>query len=156
MAIRNIIEEPNEILRKVCRPVLKVNDHIRQLLDDMHDTMIAADGVGLAAPQVGVLRQVVVISDGADGFIDLINPEILSTEGEQTGEEGCLSVPGRAGIVTRPMKVTFRGLNRDGEMMTYEGEGLLARAVCHEVDHLKGQLYIDIMTEEIFDDEEDK
>lgn len=152
MAIRNILTEPDETLRKKSKPVKEVNDHIRQLIDDMHETMVSADGVGLAAPQVGVLRQVVVLRKDEESFIDLVNPEIITTEGEQTGEEGCLSVPDRSGIVTRPMRVTFKGLDRDGNMRMYTEEGLLARAICHEVDHLKGILYIDIMEREVFDE----
>lgn len=153
MAIRNIIEEPNDILRKVCKPVAEITPHIKTLIEDMKETMDAADGLGLAAPQVGVLRQVVVIREGEDGHRVLVNPEILSTFGEQTGEEGCLSVPGRAGIVTRPMRVVVRALDENGESRTFTVDGLTARCVCHECDHLKGQLYIDIMTEEITDED---
>lgn len=152
MALRNIIQEPNETLRKKSREVEKITGRILQLLDDMKETLASADGVGLAAPQVGVLRRVVVIDVG-DGPIELINPEIVESSGEQTGEEGCLSCAGRWGMVTRPNYVKVRALNRNGKLCTYEGEGLLARAFCHEIDHLEGRLFIDIMTEEILEGE---
>jgi len=125
------------------------------LLRDMADTMYKANGVGLAAPQVGILRRVVVIDVG-DGLIELVNPEIIATEGEQEGPEGCLSLPGRQGYVRRPNKVTVRALDRNGKPFEITGEGLLARAFCHELDHLDGILYIDKMDHEIFDDEDDE
>lgn len=155
MALRNIIQEPNEQLRKICRPVPKITPHILALLDDLAETMKSADGVGLAAPQVGVLRRVVVIDVG-QGLVELINPKITYEEGEQRGEEGCLSCGTRRGMVTRPMHVKVEALNRDGEKISYTAEGLFARAICHELDHLEGQLFIDIMDEELFDDPEEQ
>lgn len=155
MAIRNIIQEPNETLRKKCRSVDRISDRILQLLDDMKETLAQAEGVGLAAPQVGVLRRVVVIDVG-EGPMELINPEIVASSGEQTGEEGCLSCAGRWGIVTRPNYVKIKALDRQGKLRTYEGEGLLARAFCHEIDHLDGKLFVDIMTEEIVEEEDEK
>ena len=143
MAIRNIRVEGDEVLRKKCKPVTKMNARIRELIGDMFDTMYESNGVGLAAPQVGILKRIVVI-DVMDGRpLTLINPEIISTEGEQTGEEGCLSLPGLAGDVTRPMKVVCKALNEEMEEITVEGEGLLARCICHELDHLDGVLYCD-------------
>ncbi|MBE6706714.1 MAG: peptide deformylase [Ruminococcaceae bacterium] len=144
MAKLKILKVGDSTLRKVCRPVDEITPRITRLLDDMIDTMRAADGVGLAAPQVGVLRRVVVIETPDDGLIELINPKIIAFSGEQEGEEGCLSVPGRWGITTRPMHVTVRALNRKGETFDITGSGLLAKAFCHEIDHLDGKLYIDI------------
>ena len=142
MAIRRIREMGDEILEKVCKEVPKMTLRTSVLIDDMLDTMYDAMGVGLAAPQVGILKRIVVIDVGA-GPLVLINPEILETSGEQTGEEGCLSVPGKYGIVTRPEHVKFRALNEQMEEYEMEAEGLLARAVCHELDHLDGHLYVD-------------
>ncbi len=142
MAIRNIVTEGDSVLRKVCRTVLTFDDKLAQLLDDMAETMYKADGAGLAAPQVGMLKRVCVI-DAGDGLVELINPVIVSAEGEQIGEEGCLSVPGKYGVVKRPMKVTVRANDRNGDVFTITGEGLKARAFCHEIDHLDGVLYID-------------
>ena len=144
MAKLKILKVGDETLRKVCRPVDKITPRIITLLDDMRDTMRAADGVGLAAPQVGVLRRVVVIETPDDGYIELINPKIIAFSGEQRSEEGCLSVPGRWGVTKRPMYVTVRAINRRGEVFTVNGSGLLAKALCHELDHLDGKLYIDI------------
>ena len=155
MALRNIVQEPNETLRKKCRKVEQITDRILQLLDDMKETLAKADGVGLAAPQVGVLRRVVIIDVG-EGPMELINPEILETPGEQTGEEGCLSVAGRWGVVTRPNYVKVKAMDRQGNERIYEGEGLLARAFCHEIDHLDGRLFIDIMTQEITEDADEE
>lgn len=155
MALRNIVQEPNETLRKKCRKVEQITDRILQLLDDMKETLAKADGVGLAAPQVGVLRRVVVIDIG-EGPMELINPEILESSGEQTGEEGCLSVAGRWGVVTRPNYVKVKAMDRQGKECIYEGEGLLARAFCHEIDHLDGRLFIDIMKEEIMEDADEE
>lgn len=155
MALRNIVQEPNETLRKKCRKVEKITERILQLLDDMKETLAKADGVGLAAPQVGVLRRVVIIDVG-EGPMELINPEILETSGEQTGEEGCLSVAGRWGVVTRPNYVKVKAMDRQGKERIYEGEGLLARAFCHEIDHLDGRLFIDIMKEEITEDADEE
>ena len=152
--VRKIVELGDEALRKTCKPMPKFDLRLWLLLRDMADTMYKADGVGLAAPQVGILRRVVVIDVG-DGLLELVNPEILSTEGEQAGAEGCLSLPGRRGYVVRPNKVTVRAQDRNGKPFTVTGEGLLARALCHEIDHLDGVLYIDKMDHEIFDDEEE-
>lgn len=148
MALRDILVDGNPVLRKQSKQVKKVDDYIGRLLDDMLETMRHADGVGLAAPQVGVLRRVVVIEHEGTVY-ELINPEIIEAEGAVTEAEGCLSIPGRAGLVERPERVTVRAMGRDGQMHTYTGEGLLARAFCHETDHLDGRLYIDIMIEEV-------
>ncbi len=142
MAIRNIVKNGDDILRKVCRTQLTFDDRLATILDDMSETMYAADGVGLAAPQVGILRRYCVIDIG-EGVIELINPVIVSTEGEQLEQEGCLSFPGEYGITSRPEKVTVRAQNRKGENFTVTGEGLLARALCHEIDHLDGIVYKD-------------
>jgi peptide deformylase len=142
MAIRAIRELGDDVLRKVCKPVDKMTLRTKILINDMIDTMYDAMGVGLAAPQVGILKRIVVIDVG-EGPIVLINPEILETSGEQTGEEGCLSVPGKAGLVTRPNYVKAKALNEDMEEFIIEGEELLARALCHEIDHLDGVVYVD-------------
>ncbi len=154
MATRTILEDDNPRLRKASKPVKKVNQHIIDLLDDMAQTLYAARGVGLAAPQVGALRRVVVIDVG-DGLIELINPEIISEEGQQRVEEGCLSVPGVDGYVIRPAKIKVRAMDRNGDMKEYEGEELLARAFAHEIDHLDGVLFTDKMVERVYHDEED-
>ena len=153
MALRDIVKEPDERLRKVCRPVKEITPHILTLLDDMAETMAFAEGVGLAAPQVGVLRRIVVVDVG-EGLIELINPEILEVSGEQTGPEACLSCGDRRGIVTRPSFVRVRALDRTGTLREYTGEGLLARAFCHELDHLDGVLFLDKMSREMGEDEE--
>lgn len=132
----------DDVLRKESKPVEKIDERILQLLDDMAETMRHADGVGLAAPQVGILRRVVVIDVG-EGLIELINPEIIETSGQQQGAEGCLSIPGVRGEVIRPEKVRVKALNRKGEPIEITGTGLLARALCHEIDHLDGILFID-------------
>ena len=144
MAKLKIVKLGDETLRKVCRPVDKITPRILTLLDDMIETMRAADGCGLAAPQVGVLRRVVVVEVEEGKPIELINPKIIAYSGEQVGSEGCLSVPGKSGTVTRPMHVTVRAMNRQGETFDITGSELLARAFCHELDHLDGKLYIDI------------
>ena len=144
MAKLKIVKVGDPVLRKVCRPVDAITPRINTLLNDMIETMREADGVGLAAPQVGVLRRVVVIETPDEGLIELINPKIIAYSGEQEGEEGCLSVPGRWGITKRPMHVTVRAVNRAGETFDITGSGLLAKAFCHEIDHLDGKLYIDI------------
>ena len=149
MAKLKILKIGDPTLRKISRPVEAITPRILTLLDDMIDTMRYADGVGLAAPQVGVLRRVVVIETPNEGLIELINPKIIAYSGEQESEEGCLSVPGRWGIVKRPMHVTVRAMNRKGEIVDITGSGLLARAFCHELDHLDGKLYIDVATEMI-------
>ena len=145
MAIRNIRLEGDSVLTKVAKPVTEVNDKIIELIEDMLDRMYDAYGVGLAAPQVGILKRIVVIdvSEEGDDPIILINPEIIETDGVQTGDEGCLSVPGKCGTVTRPNYVKVKALNEEMEEVIYEGEGLLARAFCHEIDHLDGHLYVD-------------
>lgn len=142
MAKRNIVKIGDDVLRKVCRTQLTFDERLHQTLDDMKETMYAAEGVGLAAPQVGLLRRFCVIDIG-EGAVELINPVITKTSGEQTGAEGCLSIPDRSETVTRPMNVTVRAQNRYGENITVTGEGLMARALCHEIDHLDGVLYID-------------
>ena len=142
MALREIRTNDDEILRKKSKKVDNITPTIITLLEDMAETMYEAEGVGLAAPQVGILRRVVVIDVG-DGIIELINPEIIETDGEQTGPEGCLSVPGVTGEVERPLKVKVKALNRNGEEFIIEGEGLLARALCHEIDHLDGIIFTD-------------
>ena len=140
MALRNIVAVGDPILGKVCRKVTKFDDRLHTLLEDMADTLLEANGVGLAAPQVGILRRVVLVDTGEE-ILELINPELIATEGEQTGTEGCLSVPGKYGIVTRPMKATVRFQDRYGEWFEVEGEELIARCFCHELDHLDGHLY---------------
>ncbi len=146
MAIRKILTAEDPVLRKKCRTVDEVTPRILTLLDDMADTLYDSGGVGLAAPQVGVLRRLVVIDTG-DGLIELINPEICSSDGEQTDAEGCLSYPGRYGMVTRPNHVTVRAQNREGKSFEISGDALLARAFCHEIDHLDGKLFMDLVTE---------
>ena len=147
MAKLKIVKIGDDTLRKVCRPVDAITPRVITLLNDMIDTMHAADGVGLAAPQVGILRRIVVIETPDEGLFELINPKIIAYSGEQEGQEGCLSVPGRWGVVKRPMHVTVRAMNRKGETVDITGSGLLARAICHELDHLDGKLYIDIAKE---------
>lgn len=152
MAIRDIVQEPDASLRKVSRKVDKITPRILALLDDMAETLAKAEGVGLAAPQVGVLRKIAVIDVG-EGIIELINPQIIEASGEQTGEEACLSCGPRRGVVTRPMRVSVQALDRHGVLQTYTGEELLARAFCHEIDHLEGKLFLDIMETELMEDE---
>ena len=144
MAIRNIRTYGDSCLTKECKPVKEMNHKLEVLIEDMLDTMYDANGVGLAAPQVGILKQVVVIDISADGDspIVLINPEIIEMDGEQTGEEGCLSVPGKSGVVTRPNYVKVKALDENMEEVIYEGTELLARAFCHEIDHLHGIVYV--------------
>ena len=158
MATRKIRELGDEVLTKQCKEVTKMTLRTKILIQDMLDTMYEALGVGLAAPQVGVLKRIIVIDVG-EGPIVLINPEILETSGEQTGEEGCLSVPGKSGQVTRPDYVKVKALNEDMEEVELEGTGLLARAFCHEIDHLDGKMYVDLVEGELHDvtyDEEDE
>ncbi len=142
MAIRNIVKIGDEVLRKVCRTQLTFDEKLATVLDDMAETMYKAEGVGLAAPQVGILRRYCVVDVG-DGLIELINPVIVEKSGSQTGSEGCLSIPERFEEVTRPMTVTVHAQNRKGENITITAEGFKARAFCHEIDHLDGVLYID-------------
>ena len=150
MGIRKIREIGDEVLTKQCKEVTKMSLRTKILIGDMLDTMYEAMGGGLAAPQVGVLKRIVVIDVG-EGPIILINPEILETSGEQTGEEGCLSVPGKSGVVTRPDYVKVKALNEDMEEIELEGEGLLARAFCHEIDHLDGHMYVELVEGELHD-----
>ncbi|MBE7013097.1 MAG: peptide deformylase [Ruminococcaceae bacterium] len=142
MAIRNIRKAGDEVLIKKCREVTVIDDRVIQLLEDMKETMYEANGVGLAAPQVGILKRIAVIDVG-DGPIELINPVIVETEGEQCGTEGCLSAPGKYGEVIRPEKVTVTATDRNGDNFKITGEGLLAVALCHEIDHLDGNLFLD-------------
>ena len=147
MALRNIVKLGDDVLRKKCRAVTMIDSKTHQLLDDMAQTMHAANGVGLAAPQVGLLKRIVVIDVG-DSVIELINPEIIATSGEQTDDEGCLSVPDKFLPVSRPNVVKVRALDRYGKSFTMEGEGLLARAFCHEIDHLDGKMFLDVYKEQ--------
>ena len=142
MAIRNIVKDGDEILRQVCRPVTVFDEKLAQLLEDMAETMHEANGVGLAAPQVGILKRIVIIDIG-EGLVELINPVVVETKGAQIGEEGCLSIPGACAEVERPEYVRVEAQNRKGENITVEGTGLMAVALCHETDHLDGVLYID-------------
>ena len=142
MAIRNIVKLGDEVLRKVCRTQMTFDERLATTLDDMAETMYKAEGVGLAAPQIGILRRYCIIDVG-DGIIELVNPVIESMSGEQTGEEGCLSIPNRYESITRPMTVTVRAQDRKGNSFTITAEGFKARALCHEIDHLDGILYID-------------
>jgi peptide deformylase len=158
MAIRNIRLIGDSILNKRAKEITEVNDKIIDLINDMLETMYEANGVGLAAPQIGILKRLVVIdvSPEGDSPIILINPEILETSGEQTGEEGCLSVPGKSGIVTRPNYAKVKAFNEKMEEITVEGTELLARALCHEIDHLNGELYVDKAIGGIHDVENDE
>lgn len=148
MAIRKIVTLGDDVLRKVCKKQEKFDKRLWTLLDDMADTMYKAEGVGLAAPQVGVLRRVVVIDVG-DGLVEMINPVIVESSGKQCGREGCLSLPGRQGVVTRPNVVKVEAQDRFGNNIIVEGEEFFARAVCHELDHLDGRVYIDVMDREL-------
>ena len=144
MALRKIVEMGEDCLNKVCRPVTEFNSRLHELLDDMVETLADANGAGLAAPQVGVLRRVCIVMDeDSEEYIELINPEIVAQSGEQTGLEGCLSVPGKWGIVTRPNVVRVRAQDRDGQWFEVEGEELTARAFCHEIEHLDGHLFVE-------------
>lgn len=151
MAIRSIRKMGDPVLTKECRKIDRMTERLATLIDDMLDTMYEANGVGLAAPQVGILKQLVVIdvSENADSPIVLINPEIIETSGSQTGDEGCLSLPGKAGVVTRPNYVKVKALNESMEEILWEGEGLLARAFCHEIDHLHGKMYVELVEGEL-------
>ena len=155
MAIRNIVKVGDSILTKKCRTVEKIDDRILTLLDDMAETLKKAGGLGLAAPQVGVLRRVVIIDVGdKNGLMEFINPEIISSSGKQTDAEGCLSYPGKFGEVTRPKVVTVRAADRDGNIREITGEGLLARAICHECDHLDGKMFMELVTRWLEDEEQ--
>ena len=156
MAIRRIVTEGDDLLTKKCRPVTDFNQRLHQLLDDMLDTLEESGGAGLAAPQVGILRRAVVVIAGEgeeDGFLELVNPEIMFSEGEQTGPEGCLSVPGRWGMVTRPRHVRVRAQDRYGDWFEAEGEDLIARCFCHELEHLDGRLYVEHIDRFMTDEE---
>ena len=152
MAIRNVRELGDDILRKKSREVKEVTPKIRELIEDMYDTMYETEGVGLAAPQVGILKRIVVIDTDGTPYT-MINPVILESSGSQTGSEGCLSVPGKAGMVTRPDYVRAEAWNENMERYEVEATGLLARAICHELDHLDGTLYIDVMDRELTPEE---
>lgn len=149
MAKLKIVKIGDDTLRKVCRPVEKITPRIITLLDDMVETMRDADGCGLAAPQVGILRRIAVVEVEPGQVIEMINPKIIAYAGEQREQEGCLSIPGRWGITKRPMHVTVRAINRHGEEFEVSGSELLARALCHEIDHLDGKMFIDCMIEEL-------
>ena len=170
MALRNIVEKGDAVLLRHCRPVTKFDQKLHVLLDDMKETLLKSDGIGLAAPQVGILRRAVLVletnvPEGEEYVVELINPEVVEEEGSQDGPEGCLSLPGTYGWVNRPDRVKVRAQNRDGEWTEIEGTGLTARAICHEMDHLEGVLFDSIcdhiMSEEELDayfgvDEKDK
>ena len=151
MAIRKIRTIGDEILRKHCKPVKEITPRITELIEDMFETMYDSNGVGLAAPQVGVLKQIIVMDVEDGNQYVLINPEILETSGSQTGPEGCLSVPGKSGTVTRPNYVKIRAYDAEMKLFELEGEELLARAICHECDHLNGDLYVDKVEGELED-----
>ena len=163
MALRKILTDGNPTLKKRCRPVTNFDAKLAELLEDMKQTMVQANGVGLAAPQVGILRRVVVVDTGEE-VLELVNPRILEESGEQDGLEGCLSVPGRYGLVKRPDHVRLEAQDRNGEWYEYEGEGLIARCFCHELEHLEGHLYTEkayhMLTEEeyrkLMEQEEDE
>lgn len=143
MSLRTILTQGEPALEKVCRPVEKFDQKLHDLLDDMKETLVSANGVGLAAPQIGILRRVVVVMDADDHMVELVNPQIIATDGEQTGLEGCLSVPGKYGVVTRPAHATVRAQDRNGEFFEVSGEGIVARCFCHELEHLDGHLFVE-------------
>ncbi len=151
MALRTIREMGDPVLTKTCREVKEMTPRLADLIEDMFDTMYEANGVGLAAPQVGILKRVVVIDVTGDDPICMINPVIVETDGEQTGEEGCLSLPGKFGIVKRPNHVVVEAYNEEMELVRLEGEGLLARAMCHEIDHLDGHMYVEFAEDGVHD-----
>ena len=152
MGLRKIMTVKEPCLHKVCRPVEKFDGKLHKLLDDMKETLVEANGVGLAAPQVGILRRVVVVDTGEE-MLELVNPELLETSGEQVGSEGCLSVPGKYGIVKRPNYAKVRAYDRDGNEFEVEGEELMARCFCHELDHLDGIVYTEIMERYLTEEE---
>ena len=152
MGIRKILTDKDPALHKVCRPVEKFDWRLHRLLDDMRDTLAEANGVGLAAPQVGILRRVVIVDTGEE-ILELVNPEMLETDGEQEGPEGCLSVPGKYGLVKRPYTAKVRAQDRNGEWYEAEGEELIARCFCHELDHLDGIVYTEVMERFLTDEE---
>ena len=141
MAIRTILTDEDPVLHKKCHPITKFDDKLGRLLDDLKETLAHANGAGLAAPQVGILRRAVIVVDGEDRMLELVNPELIETEGEQEGFEGCLSVPGRWGVVKRPMKAKVKAQDRHGNWFEAEGEEVVARCFCHELEHLDGHLF---------------
>ena len=153
MALRNIVLQGEPCLTKKCRPVTEFNGRLHTLLDDLKDTLLDSGGVGLAAPQVGILRRVCVVMNEDDEIIELVNPEIIATDGEQTGLEGCLSIPGKYGVVTRPYTVRVRAQDRDGNWFEAEAQGLTARAFCHEIEHLDGHLFVEHVDHFLTEDE---
>ena len=159
MALRTIVLEGDTVLHKHCRPVTNFDERLHQLIDDMRETLVGSDGVGLAAPQVGILRRVVLVletnvPEGEDPYIiELINPEIVESSGSQNGPEGCLSVPGRFGLVERPMDVTVRAQDRNGNSFEVKGHELTARAFCHELDHLEGKMFTQCASRMLTDEE---
>ena len=152
MGLRNILTDKDPALHKVCRPVVNFDKRLHKLLDDMVETLLDSGGVGLAAPQVGILRRVVVVDTG-EGILELVNPTLIETDGEQTGPEGCLSVPGKYGLVKRPYYAKVRAQDRNGAWFEAEGEELIGRCFCHELDHLDGILYTEIMDRLLTEDE---
>ena len=144
MALRTILTDGDPALHKVCRPVTQFDEKLHDLLDDLKETLAQANGAGLAAPQVGIRRRAVIVVDANDEMLELVNPEIISREGEQEGFEGCLSVPGRWGVVKRPMKAKVRAQDRNGNFFEVEGEEIVARCFCHEIDHLDGHLFTEL------------
>ena len=152
MALRRILSDKNPALHKVCKPVVDFDEKLHKLLDDMNETLVDAGGVGLAAPQVGILRRVVLVDNG-EQILELINPTILETDGEQVGPEGCLSVPGKYGLVKRPFYAKVRAQDRHGNWFETDGEELTARCFCHELDHLDGIIYTQVMDRLLTDEE---
>ena len=153
MALRTILTDGDPALHKVCRPVTQFDQKLHDLLDDLKETLAQANGAGLAAPQVGILRRAVIVVDADDVMLELVNPEIIAVEGEQEGFEGCLSVPGRWGVVKRPMKARVRAQDRNGSFFEVEGEEIVARCFCHEIDHLDGHLFTE-HTDRLYTNEE--
>ena len=152
MGLRRILTDKEPALHKVCKPVTSFDQKLHKLLDDMTETLIDSNGVGLAAPQVGILRRVVLVDTG-EGILELVNPELIETDGEQVGPEGCLSVPGKYGLVKRPYYAKVRAQDRDGNWYEAEGEELIARCFCHELDHLDGIIYTQVMDRFLTDEE---
>lgn len=152
MALRNIVKVGNPVLREKCRVVTEFDDHLAALIDDMKETMLAADGVGLAAPQIGIIRRIVVLSSDREKFYELVNPVITKSSGSQINTEACLSVPGKHGSVERPASITVEAQDRTGEKHTYRIKGFLAVIFCHEIDHLDGVLYTDKVVGGILED----
>ena len=153
MGLRKILTDKEPALHKVCKPVVKFDEKLHRLLDDMTETLRQANGVGLAAPQIGIIRRVVIVDVGEDEMLELVNPTLLETSGEQCGAEGCLSVPGRYGLVKRPYYAKVRAQDRNGEWFEAEGEELIARCFCHELDHLDGIMYTEVMERYLTEEE---